>query len=72
MATIRHADQPWAITGTNCNAHDLRSGFWLHEGAVASLDAPPFVPAGSTVKNERPYDGCRDTFVIGGLAERTA
>lgn len=72
MATIQCPSQPWAITGTNCNAHDLRSGFWMHNGDVAGLDAPTFLPGGSTVKNSQPYDGCRDVFVIGRLAGRAA
>lgn len=73
MATIQIKEQRWAVTGTNCSAHELRRPwFWLADGDVAALDAPSLIPAGSTVKNSRPYEGCQDVFVIGRLAGRPA
>ncbi|OMG87988.1 hypothetical protein [Achromobacter xylosoxidans] len=73
MATIRVREQRWAITGANFYVAELRQPhFWQCDGDVAGLDAPSLIPAGSTVKNSGPYEGCEDVFVIGRLASRTA
>ncbi len=73
MAIIRFREQRWAITGANFYVAELRYPYFSQcDGDVASLDAPSLIPAGSTVKNSRPYEGCTDVFVIGRLASRTA
>lgn len=58
---VHHQVQPWSLTGPANSVPDIQSGF--HYIDIASIDAPTYIPTGSTVKNE--YN---DTdYVIGNI-----
>lgn len=67
MKTKIIKDQQWAMTG-NYECFCLREGFYIHCD-VSAIDAPSYVPSGSTVENiVAGVDGTEDTrAVIGGL-----
>lgn len=50
MKTTIHNDQPWAITSHRNSIPDFRDGFYMHIDC-ASLDAPMYMPRGSTIEN---------------------
>ena len=61
--------QQWAITGST-HTFSLREGFQTHSDAN-SLDAPDYLPTGSTRENVVINTHFQVRAVIGGIAQRS-